>query len=231
MSAWIVIEERPKARRVIPIEGESLFIGRDPSCDVVIPHRPVSRKHARISREGRRYRLEDLGSRNGTWLNGERLTPAKGGEDANTYLLSDGDQITVAGATVLAFNDPDATPLEIAMPPAARGLRLDEARRDVWMGNRRLEPPVPPAQFILLRLLLARAGAVCSREEIISAVWPKGSAGVSDDAVDGLVKRLRARLKEIAPDVALIQSVRGHGLKLTGEDSRDPDPSRARRTG
>jgi len=56
--------------------GDSLVIGRSSSSDLPLPDRFLSRHHARIFRDGERYLVEDLGSRNGTLLNGEPLVHA-----------------------------------------------------------------------------------------------------------------------------------------------------------
>jgi len=212
VSASLIIDT--PERREIALERDSVIIGRDASCDVVVDHHFASRKHARIWRVEERYRLEDLGSRNGTWLNGERLGAPKH-DSVPGRLLSDGDEINVAGVMAMKFHDPEATHSAASTPvPTGRGLRLDDERREVWVGARKMKPPLPPAQYVLLRLLVERAGKVCTRDDIVATVWPKSHGGVSDEAVDGLVKRLRARLKELAPDHSFIEVIRGHGLKL-----------------
>ena len=61
-------------------------IGRREDCDLRIPLGEVSRKHCRILRDGDSLKLEDLGSSNGTFLNGSRVQEA---------LLSPGDTIQV----------------------------------------------------------------------------------------------------------------------------------------
>ena len=52
---------------------ETVLIGRDPSCDLVIPKQNVSRVHAKFSRRGGRFYIEDNNSTNGTYVNGMRL--------------------------------------------------------------------------------------------------------------------------------------------------------------
>jgi hypothetical protein len=54
-------------------EGLRLTVGRAPSCDCVVPEDSVSRRHAQFWREGERWFLRDLGSRNGTRVNGMRV--------------------------------------------------------------------------------------------------------------------------------------------------------------
>ncbi len=65
-------------------EGTSLIVGRDPGADIVLDTPNVSRLHARLERVEEGIRVEDLGSTNGTWVNGERIKGAvvvKPGDD------------------------------------------------------------------------------------------------------------------------------------------------------
>jgi serine phosphatase RsbU (regulator of sigma subunit)/pSer/pThr/pTyr-binding forkhead associated (FHA) protein len=55
------------------IEGERVVLGRSPDCEIVLDAAAVSRHHAAITRENGRFFIEDLGSRNGTFLNGLRV--------------------------------------------------------------------------------------------------------------------------------------------------------------
>jgi hypothetical protein len=59
--------------RVLPIEDE-IMLGRSEDCDVVLDDRLASRVHARLCPNGDAHLVEDLGSRNGTRLNGEILS-------------------------------------------------------------------------------------------------------------------------------------------------------------
>jgi len=71
------------------------------------------------------------------------------------------------------------------------------------------------AQYRLLELLYDGEGRVCSRDEIVEAVWPEAAEeGVSDQAIDALVRRLRERVGEVDPDHQYIVTVRGHGFRL-----------------
>jgi DNA-binding response OmpR family regulator len=90
----------------------------------------------------------------------------------------------------------------------------DEAAQDVWVDGQRLSPQLSPAQFGLLQLLIANTGRVCTRDEIVAVVWPDDADGVSDDAVDGLIKRVRARLNEVPDGGRYLHNVRGRGLIL-----------------
>jgi DNA-binding winged helix-turn-helix (wHTH) protein len=80
-------------------EGESV-IGRDPDCTVRITSPRMSRRHARILVDGTRATLEDLGSKNGTYLEGQAIDGPKN--------LADGDEISV-GSAVFVFRAGEAT--------------------------------------------------------------------------------------------------------------------------
>ncbi len=63
-------------REVVPellFQGATMIVGRDPSCDRVLENSVVSSRHAQIVRDGRAFRIEDLGSSNGTFINGRRV--------------------------------------------------------------------------------------------------------------------------------------------------------------
>ncbi len=78
----------------IPKSGP-LTIGREHDCDIVINDRAVSRVHARIYWQGKRCMLEDLGSRNGTYVDGRRIKSA--------IRLLRGDKIRFASCLTLVF--------------------------------------------------------------------------------------------------------------------------------
>jgi hypothetical protein len=82
----------PDGQRIY-LEAEPLLIGRLPDCNVVLTDRNVSRRHAEVRRQGNDAVVVDLGSTNGTRVNGTRV-----GE----HLLADGDEITV-GTTTLRY--------------------------------------------------------------------------------------------------------------------------------
>src|SRR5262245_5607615 len=57
----------------IQLEGERSTLGRNPDCAVVIPITSVSREHAVIVRQAGRFYIEDLQSRNGTFVNNQQI--------------------------------------------------------------------------------------------------------------------------------------------------------------
>jgi two-component system, NtrC family, response regulator AtoC len=89
----VVVEESSSFPRALPASGV-LLIGRDTEADLKLSEPAASRRHAEILVEGGEVRVRDLGSMNGTAVNGERLT----GERP----LFAGDTITI-GATALVL--------------------------------------------------------------------------------------------------------------------------------
>ncbi len=189
------------------LDNKETIIGRGGESGIVLPERQVSRHHVRIVREDSGYILYDLGSKNGTHINGKQIhEPTR---------LKDGDEIQIALCVKLMFVGTDATlPLSIEAPKPKRNLTLDESQRTVLIAGKSLDPPLSLAQFRLLRTLYDLDGAVCDRDTIVEAVWPgTDGIGVSEQAIDALVRRLRDRLSEL-DDHSYIVTVRGHGFRL-----------------
>ncbi len=189
-----------------PLSHESVTLGRAADCDIVLSERQISRYHVRIERDIDGYLLRDLGSKNGTFVNGEQVR-------GQPYRLQDGDEISLATTLQMGFVAGEATlPLgELFLPGQ---LVVDVSARRVRLGRKELDPPLSPAQFSLLEMLAKSEGAVVTREDVIHCVWPDAVGGVTDQAVDALVYRLRERLAELDPDRNCITTVRGHGFRF-----------------
>ncbi len=62
--------------------------------------------------------------------------------------------------------------------------------------------------------MIDASGAVVTRERVIQAVWPDATGGVTDQALDALIYRLRERLAELDADHNYVVTVRGHGFRF-----------------
>ncbi len=200
-----------------PLEGRrwiiknSIVIGRESDCAVTIEDRQVSRHHARVQNNRGICELEDLGSKNGTFHCGRQID--------DLTALNDGDVIQIALIQKFAFYSSDATmPMEDIDPSRLMHtgkLVLDRKSRRVWVGNRELTPALSAAQFRLLFCLYDQSGKVVTRNDLIQKIWEDEEVtGVSDQALDALIRRLRERLKELDPSHQYIVTVRGHGVRL-----------------
>lgn len=79
--------------RSFPLSADEIIVGRNPDCGVFLNSPSVSRQHARISHRNGSFLVEDLQSRNGTYVNGELLLRPR--------VLHDGDQVTICETTLI----------------------------------------------------------------------------------------------------------------------------------
>jgi pSer/pThr/pTyr-binding forkhead associated (FHA) protein len=101
-----VMRSGPAEGRSYLLEGDDISIGRDSNNKISINDAEVSRKHARLVKQGDGYVLEDFGSTNGTFINDQRLSGSKA--------LKIGDVVALGENVVLIYEaefDPDATRL------------------------------------------------------------------------------------------------------------------------
>lgn len=206
----LIVTEGEKAGQRWTIHEDQFVIGRGGECDLVLPERQVSREHILITRSGDGFTLTDLDSKNGTWVNSKQVKSA-------TVPLKDGDEIQLALAVKIMYVASEATaPVLIEELPHRLGrLQIHRDSRRVFINGIEVDPPLSLPQYRLLELLSDDPGAVRTRDEVIEAVWPEAiGEGVSEQAIDALVRRLRDRLAEVDPDYQYIVTVRGHGFRL-----------------
>ena len=187
--------------------SQPLVLGRDPSCDVAITDRQISRFHARLTPTSEGVILEDMGSKNGTHHNGTALTAP--------VVLQDGDFLSVATAQQFVFLISDATMPLVEGSPLSGRLIVDLKSRRVWINHQQLDPPLSAQQFKLLWMLYESKGEVVTRPDLVTEVWGGDqSLGVSDQALDALIRRLRDRIAALDPGHQYINTIRGHGIRL-----------------
>lgn len=197
---------------------ETLVLGRDPTCDVVLPQAQVSRRHARLTLREDAVWVEDLGSKNGTFLNGERLP-------AHTPLpMKEGDILAIALAQRFTLMDMGVTQTQPVSPESAlwhpeakfpaRRLVVDMESHRVWVLGKEVQPPFSPMQFRLLAALYMRQGEVVPKDVLMKAIWGAEALWVTQQALDVLIHRVRERLAEYDPEHNYLVTLRGQGLRL-----------------
>lgn len=189
------------------LDRESIVIGRDAPADIILPFPAISRQHAHITRTPGGYYIADLGSRNGTCIGSHPV----GGEP---WRLSNGDEIVLGGAITLHFHDPEQVARSVRVAHG-KGILIDEGTREIWLDGQPLKPALSDAQWALLLLLHHSPDQVVSHDQIVGAAWQSADPSrVSHAAVEGLIKRLRARLRKAQPDKEYIRVWRGKGIQL-----------------
>jgi len=127
----LIMRTGPTPGAAYTLEGDQMTIGRDSTNEIVINDAEISRRHSRLTFQGGKYVLEDLGSTNGTFVNGQRL--------AGPRVLKTGEVVSFGEQIVLVFemNTVDAgatmvSPRAAAVPSLSRPAT---------------PPPPPPAEY------------------------------------------------------------------------------------
>lgn len=138
-TARLLVQKGPQPNQIFELTLDQLTIGRSATNPVAITDPEISRKHARLIRQGNDYAIEDLGSTNGTFVNDRRivgLTP-----------LHDGDIIEFGEAIRLLYEAQSTLPVELpavrapsaAQPVAAQPLKSEPLPRPA--AARQVPPP------------------------------------------------------------------------------------------
>jgi len=117
----------PNPGTVYALEGDLIAIGRDASNDISVNDAEVSRRHARLTFQGGKFVLEDLGSTNGTYVNGQRLTGPR--------VLKSGEVISLGEQIVFVYESMSADP----------GATIASPRKAVSADPRTLSVSSPPS--------------------------------------------------------------------------------------
>ena len=202
MPVRLIGRSGPYADQVYPLIRVETTIGRDTSCAVVLDESAVSRRHARIVWDGAQYLLSDLGSKNGTFLNGERLVEAA--------VLQQGDAIGFAGC-LFAF-DTDSTTAE--WQPDTDGsltaVQLDPP--EVVLAGQRVR--LTPNEYRAFACLFRHCGQTVSRQQLAEQVWP-AAADDRDTNIETVISNVRKKLPQGATAPVTIETRRGAGYRLT----------------
>ena len=123
----LVMSQGPNPGKVFELTMDSMSIGREAGNDIVIQDAEISRNHARLSRRGAAYLLEDLGSTNGTFVNKQRISSPR--------MLTPGDEVGFGENVVLSYQGEGAAPT-VAAPGRGQAATRQPA-----------PPPPPPPQY------------------------------------------------------------------------------------
>jgi pSer/pThr/pTyr-binding forkhead associated (FHA) protein len=188
--------------------------------DIELSADVISRRHLEILQQGDRYWVKDLGSTNGTMLNDDRIIAG------NLYELKHNSKIGlgVEGAsahTVLVFKESEDTNIMRREESAGEGtlpavswLKIDQGKKEALVDGK--QKKLSKKEYDLLLLLYRNAGNICSRDEIIDAVWPESRdpSAISDATIDQLIHRLREKVEPEPARPSRIISKKAFGYML-----------------
>jgi hypothetical protein len=182
----------------------------------------ISRRHLEILLKDDRYWVKDLGSTNGTMLNDDRIIAG------NLYELKHNSKIGLgvegnSAHTLLVFKELEGTSIihkkrssadKHGQAARVTWLKIDEGKKEAVIDGE--EKKLSRKEYELLLFLYKNAGNVCSRDEIIEAVWPesKDHSAISDATIDQLIHRLRVRVELEPAEPSRIISKKAFGYML-----------------
>jgi pSer/pThr/pTyr-binding forkhead associated (FHA) protein len=204
MADWfLIIESGDSKRRRVQLGVFPHVLGRHPHGDTGFESELISRRHAEIIESNGALRISDLGSTNGTSVNGDRI-------DESGVLLKPGDQITLGKEVVtLRLYSDEKTRIQTTSLALTGPIRIDRGARDVWV-NEELQPPFPHKEFDVLALLVTEFEKFYGMAEIARAGWPERPNDVSDQEIQQIITGLRRR---VAP--TQIENRRNVGYRIT----------------
>jgi pSer/pThr/pTyr-binding forkhead associated (FHA) protein len=210
-----------RAPREVALGNKPVTFGRHDSADVVIDSPYVGRLHARVRATASGHEIVDLDSRNGVFVNGQRISGRR--------RLRDGDVIEIAtqkmtyGSAAQADGSRGDSTLVMPSPGAGHGegggrragahegFVVDEEAHEARIDGREID--LAPLEFALVAALAARQGKVCKSRDIGDALW--GAERWDANMLYALMRRLRRKLQEAGADEAVsIVNVEGVGYKL-----------------
>jgi DNA-binding NtrC family response regulator len=199
--------------------GESFVIGRAASCDLTLPDETVSRNHTRIERKGEVRVIRDLGSRNGTLVNGRKVS---------VQMLTSGDRIEIGHALLLYSSNSDSS-VETVMVPSSPGAPAG-ARLAVFDGAKEEDRPASSPAIIgrspAIRRVLDMVEEVASSD---ASVLITGETGTGKELVARALHTRSGRPPErfiavncaAIPETLLESELFGHEKgAFTGADHR-----------
>ncbi len=139
----LIVRRGPQPNQIYELNKDIITLGRDITNDIVINDPEVSRHHCRLTRGGGGYTLEDLGSTNGTFVNGQRLTgarPLAGGD-----MIGLGETVTLGYESTIPAPEPgqQATMISPAQQQQA-GYQAPSYQQPSYQQSPQYSPPPPP---------------------------------------------------------------------------------------
>jgi DNA-binding response OmpR family regulator len=195
--------------REVQLEANSLVIGRDPDCDVVLDSIFVSRCHARLHKNQGRYEVIDLESRNGIDLNGRRVE--------RSAVLAPGDAFTIGPFELQVVERPalEQVTQDFTQLRPLQSLVVDVLTHQVFVGATPVRPPLSRLEFRLLALLYEAEGAVQERDALGDAIW--GHDQWDLNMLHRLVHRLKEKIEPRPDQPRFIVTVPGVGYRLQSD--------------
>ncbi len=217
--AFLLVLSGTGDQQPIPLRLNRHVLGHTGHADISFINPYISHQHAEIELRDNQYWLRDLDSKNGTFVEGKRLT--------EETVLSNGEVFELGrGVLKLKFVDHNTTMTWITEPPETvdrgSGLSLDLDRREVFIDGKPIEQQLSPTQFDVLEYMYKNAGKICTRDEIARAGWPKVPPHtISEQLITNCIFNIRSRIEHDRSDPVYLITRAGHGYLLETNNERN----------
>ncbi|MCB0081906.1 MAG: FHA domain-containing protein [Caldilineaceae bacterium] len=208
------IKLEPNAR--FYVNTEEFGVGRSATNDLVVDNPKISRSHLKILvGQDNSYHVQDLGSANGTMLDGKPL------EKYQEYHLRSTGEIQLAGILHMTFTDFGATYVTPEVL-TVYGLSLSHSDRSVWMQGQEEDAfKLSSSEYKFLSMLMENYPNHVTHGMLTQALWDYNTDDPDDekrsrDALFNIAKRLRDRLQIVDPDYEYVETVRKWGNREGG---------------
>lgn len=214
LNAMLIVEKGLSSNAPIFLEDSDLVLGNSSDSDITITNPYVSRRHCRITYKEDNYYVSDLGSKNGTFLNGTELLE---GEES---ILNSGDVLELSIQSVRFIfrahsSESTAQTMTLTLPKKSDDLRVETGAREVWVRGEKILPSLSPKEFDVLALLYSKRTEVVTKDDIAFGGWPERDGDVGNHEIEQCIRRIRRRIEENPTKPTLILTRKGVGYQLT----------------
>lgn len=179
-------------------EGDSIIIGRatqQSKSDFPVFNSFVSRKHCKLIMEGNEISIEDLGSKHGTAVNGQKIPPYK------KVRILQGDIITLVNGIItfhIAKDDQLTLDYTFTNIRTKDRVTLSDNMQAIYIDKEEIK--MPSKEYLCFKLLFRNMGELTNKEMISKYVWKERLGNpdilVTDEEITSLVYRVRKRVKK-----------------------------------
>src|SRR5689334_2824053 len=190
MSATVIIMFGGQEQKTVPLDKPKLVVGSEPTCEIHIDNLGISRQHCAFAARGEAFVVQDLGSSNGTFVNGRKITE---------HFLNDADEVVIGKYTLKFKNAAQAAQPaaakadgEAGVPDTLNTYVMDGAKIQEQLAKMRAGPPTGSAP--------AAPAAGATAKDYAKALDPSGG----QEAGTGDVSTLKTYLAALAAVVVVL---------------------------
>jgi len=201
----------------VALSNNVSICGNSSAANINLPNPYISRRHFQIKLDQDVFYISDLGSRNGTTINGKQLEPH------SESILRDGDIIGLSSEQVtirfeeqrktLVLNNQEYTSGNLSTYPNQNPedlLIVESHSRKVIVYGQEITG-LTKKEFDILECLFTNKGTAVSRDTVAHSGWPERPDDVSESEIDQYIRRIRIKIEPNASRPQIVITKRGFG--------------------